>query len=108
MNAPREIKGSSQWTHSDKVNMRRIVSEGIKSTFENSFGPQNTGDNRGSDSASNWRLNGATPSTPNPFGHLAVSFMRVTGRLSAEAARGMMDDAAASCSYMMEGDFQLR
>lgn len=45
---------------------------------------------------------------PSPFGHLAVSFVRVTGRLSAEAARGMMDDAAASCSYMMEGDFQLR
>lgn len=107
MNAPREIKGSSQWTRSDKVNTRRIVSEGIKSTFENSFGPQNTGDNRGSDSASNWRLNSALPSRP-PFGHLAVSFVRVTGRLSAEAAGGMMDDAAASCSYMMEGDFQLR
>lgn len=105
MNAPREIKGSSQWTRSDKVNTRRIVSEGIKSTFENSFGPQNTGDNRGSDSASNWHPPTAPPS---PFGHLAVSFVRVTGRLSAEAARGMMDDAAASCSYMMEGDFQLR
>lgn len=65
MNAPREIKGSSQWTRSDKVNTRRIVSEGIKSTFENSFGPQNTGDNRGSDSASNWRLNGVLP--PPPF-----------------------------------------
>lgn len=57
--------------------------------------------------ASDWRSNAAPLPTPL-FGHLAVSFVRVTGRLSAEAARGMMDDAAASCSYMMEGDFQLR
>lgn len=28
-------------------------------------------------------------------------------RLSVEAAVGMMDAAVASCSYMMEGDFQL-
>lgn len=42
-----------------------------------------------------------------PLGHLAVGALPVTGLLSVEAARGVMDAAGASCSYMMEGDFQL-
>lgn len=39
--------------------------------------------------------------------HLAVGFVPLTRRPSVEAAGGVMDAAAASCSYMMEGDFQL-
>lgn len=41
------------------------------------------------------------------LGHLAVGFLLVTRLLSVEAAGGVMDAAGASCSYMMEGDFQL-
>lgn len=41
------------------------------------------------------------------LGHLAVGFVLVTRLLSVAAAGGVMDAAGASCSYMMEGDFQL-
>lgn len=99
MNALKEIKENSQWTCSDKVNTSCIVSECIKSTYKNCL---DLSDNRG-------------PTSPPSdvqivrvsLGHLAVGFVRVTRRLSIEAAGGMMDDAVASCSYMMEGDFQL-
>lgn len=94
MNALKEIKENFQWTCSDKVNTCCIALERIKSTYKKCRGL-------------------TSPPTAVQImyiclGHLAEGFVCVTRLLSVEAAGGMMDDAVASCSYMMEGDFQLR
>lgn len=69
-----------------------IVSEGIKSTFENT----------------SLALGTAAVATMEAVIWPPCARLRWAGCDGAEAAAGMMDGAAASCSYMMEGDFQSR
>lgn len=90
-----EIKGSSHWAHSDRVNTLCIVSEGIKSTFENTSLALGT-------------AAVAAVATMEAVIWPPCGRLRWAGCDRAEAAAGMMDGAAASCSYMMEGDFQSR
>lgn len=90
-----EIKGSFQWAHSDRVNTPCIVSEGIESTFENTSLALGT-------------AAVAAVATMEAVIWPPCDRLRWAGCDGAEAAAGMMDGAAASCSYMMEGDFQSR
>lgn len=101
----RRTKGTLSEACSDKVNTYCIVLECIKLTYENCLNLRTLVTIKAK--VLGFRLAFKHEMMCITLGHLAVGFLVVTRRLSAEAAGGEMDATGASCSYMMEGDFQL-